>query len=80
MRLHDRREDYLSHNPLRPVPGPRGSREIIGVCGWEVGGHLGGGTWKEGPQSAKEKPDQSSLTLEKSTWWWSWECRGNLRY
>lgn len=35
--------------------GPRESREILGVCGWEVGGHLRGGTWKESSQSVKEK-------------------------
>lgn len=35
------------------------------MCGWEVGGHLLGGTWKESSQSVKEKIDQSSLTLEK---------------
>ena len=29
-------------------------------------------------QSIKEKTDQSSFRLEKSTRWWSWECGGKL--
>lgn len=39
----------------------------------------GGGTGKGGSQQIKEKTDQSSFRLEKSTRWWSWECGGEVR-
>lgn len=66
LRLQGRRGREVLAQPLgSQSQDPRGSREILGVCGWEVGGHLQGGPWKESSQSVKEKIDQSSLTLEE---------------
>lgn len=42
LRLQGRRGREVLAQPLGSQPQvPRGSREILGVCGWEVGGHLG---------------------------------------
>lgn len=66
LRLRGRRgREQLVHPLGSQSQDPRESREILGVCGWEVGGHLQGGPWKESSQSVKEKIDQSSLTLEE---------------
>lgn len=66
LRLQGRRGREVLAQPLGSQPQvPRGSREILGVYGWEVGGHLRGGPWKESSHSVKEKIGQSSLTLEE---------------
>lgn len=66
LRLQGRRGREVLAQPLgSQSQDPRGSREILGVCGWEVCGHLQGGPWEESSQSVKEKIDQSSLTLEE---------------
>lgn len=66
LRLQGRRGREVLAQPLgSQSQDPRGSREILGVCGWEVGGHLQGVPWEESSQSVKEKIDQSSLTLEE---------------
>lgn len=66
LRLQGRRGREVLAQPLgSQSQDPRGSREILGVCGWEVRGHLQGGPWEESSQSVKEKIDQSSLTLEE---------------
>lgn len=66
LRLQGRRGREVLAQPLGSRSQvPRESREILGVCGWEVGGPLQGGPWKESSQSVKERVDQSSLTLEE---------------
>lgn len=60
----------LSHNPLGPSQDLReSSRGRFGVWGRGGGQKSGGGTDKGSNQSIKEKADQSSFRLEKSTWW-----------
>lgn len=56
LRLQGRRGREVLAQPLgSQSQDPGGSREILGVCGWELGGHLQGGPWKESSQSVKEK-------------------------
>lgn len=69
----------LSHDPTGPSQDRReSSRGRFGVWGWGGGQPSGEGTGKGGSQSIKEETDQSSFRLEKSTWWWSWECGEKL--